>query len=234
MVAVPAGWLVAVGGCLLTMVVAALFHPESFEPGVQLSTGWLPVNLLVSFIWLTVGGFVTAVIARRSEIKHAIGLILFTPAAYLCLYLLNRPESTAVQMPSWYQMAGHISVIPSVLLGAWLRMRQGVVLQRMPAGVTGTANDVWLSVAISADQFRFPIAVAVSVIICFGGTYLGMLLGGICLLGIKRLTGQDHFFAELLLICMASSLILSGVLARRVFRRIMAVNTSLMKEAPEA
>jgi hypothetical protein len=229
-IAIPSGWAVAAGGGFATMLIIALFNLESFRPGSTFSTGWLLFTLLVSFVWATIGGFVTASIARRSEIKHGIGLILLTLAVYLCLGFLSGHKSDAPQIPSWCQVAGLVSLIPSTLLGAWLRMRRGALLQKMPAGASGTVNDLWLSVAVSVDHFRFPMAIGVAVITVLVGACLGMLLAGAYLVAIHRFWGRDSVLSEGALVCMALSFLLSCVLARRIFRRIMAADTSLMKD----
>ncbi len=230
-IAIPSGWVVAVAGDLATMLVIALFDsPVNVRPGEPVSTAWLLVSLPVCIVWSVVAGFATGAIARRSEIKHGIGLILFTFAVCAFSWFLGRHKSSAVQVPTWYQIASLISLIPSVLLGAWLRMRRKTLAQKVPAGVAGTANDLWLSIKILVDQFRFPTAVVVSFVVVLGGTFVGKWLTVIGLLVVRAIFGVDLFSPAVCFLCMTVFFFLSCVLARRLFKKIVAVDTSLMED----
>ena len=224
--AITAGAVAMIVGSSIVTTAVSAFGSETFRPGSQYSVGWLLVFLSASSVGSVIGGFVTGVIAQRNEIKHAIGLVLFTLLISLCFMGGYR---SAARVPSWYTATCYISSVPLVLLGAWLRMKQGALLRKMPAGVTQTANNLWLSIMMSVDPFRFPVAIGISVITFLGGGYLTMLLGGVCLLGIRKLSGQDHLVAQLVLVWVVVSFVLSFLLARRVFRKIMVVDTSLIK-----
>ncbi|MGE5294977.1 MAG: hypothetical protein ACM3VT_09110, partial [Solirubrobacterales bacterium] len=160
------------------------------------------------------------------------GLILFTLVAYACSCLLGGRRSDTIQAPIWFQATWCILQVPSVLLGAWLQMRRRTLPQKAPtSGVAGVVNDLWLSIRLLVDQFRPPIAVVVSIVAVFVGTYLGILLMGIGILGVRKLFGLNGFFLGASPLCLMISFSLSCVLARRVFRRIMTRDNSLMKDA---
>lgn len=229
LIAVLCGWAAMFGGSVVTMTVIAFFHAEDFAPGAPFSAGWWLVNLLVLFLWAVVGGFVTGVVARRYEIRHAIGLIAIAVAGYVLLAALNRNKSTAPQVPSGYIIAGYILLVPSILLGGWLRMRQAVVLQKMPAGVNRAARDLWLLIVRAVGYFRFPIAIVASAVAFLGGLYLGLLLWGLAFLEGRELPDGSRGDVVLAL-CLITSFSVAAVLARYVFRKIMPADTSLMKD----
>lgn len=230
LIAIASGWAVAFAGGIATMLIIAISHPEGFTSReAARSTGSLLVSLLAFVPWSAIGGFVTGRIAQRNEIKHGIGLILFTLAVYAGFRLLRGHESDAIQTPIWFHVASEVLQVPSVLFGAWLQMRRRTLPQKAPTGVAGAANDLWLSVLIVVERFRFSIAVVLSVGIVLGGASAGTLLMGIGLLGLRDLLGLDQVSPAVQILCVAISFSLSCVLARRAFRRIVRTEASLPK-----
>lgn len=171
--AVAAGWIVAVGGYILTVVVFALFNPDTFTPGVTLPAGWLLVTLAVSAAWSVAAGFVAGVVARRKEIEHAAGLGFFLLATSACFLSLNK---NLAQVPTWYVIAEETLMALAILLGGWLRRNQRILLARMPNDVVLTAGGTRLSIAIRLDRWRFRIA-AVVVFITFLACFWVLVLG---------------------------------------------------------
>ncbi len=225
--AILAGCVVIDGGGIATMIALALFDPGSFQLGAQFPTGWLVISLLVWLLWSVAGGFVTGAVARRWEMQHAIGLVLAREA----LYVWYASRYGSIQTVSWYTMAGYILLPSATFLGGWLRMKQAVVLQRMPHGLTGTVDSLRLSVAITIDQFRFPVALLSSVVTFFVAVFLGYLLWGIGFLAIQRLVDVKHWAGVVVGVTVIVCFVLPFVPARRVFRTIMTVDTSLIKSA---
>jgi hypothetical protein len=172
-VAIASGWIVAVGGYILTVIVFSLFNQEGFTPGVPLSAGWLLVTLAVSAMGSVVAGFVTGVIARRREIKHAIGLVLFT--LIVSVYFVSRNRNLG-QVPTWYMIAGEVLTSLALLVGGWLRRSQRLLLGRLPEGVVRTVDDARLSIAIVVDRWRFWIA-AIVTFITFLASFWALVLG---------------------------------------------------------
>jgi hypothetical protein len=230
--AVASGWAIAFAGGFATMLVIAICNPEGFtRREAAVSTGSLLVSLLVSIPWSAIGGSVTARLARRNEIKHGIGLILFTSAAYACFCLLRGHESDAIQTPIWFHVAWQVSLVPSVLLGAWLQMRRRTLPQTATTGVAGVINDLWLSIRLLMDPFRLPITVVLCFVIALGGTWLGTLLMAVGIRVGWKLLGSGRIDPGVDLLCVAVSFFVSCLLARRVFRRIMTQDCPVMKKA---
>jgi len=172
-VAIASGWIVATGGYILTTIVFALFNQETFTPGVPLPAGWLLVTLAVSAIWSVVAGFVTGVIARRREIEHAVGLVLFT--LIVSVYFVSRNRNLG-QVPTWYMIAGEVLTSLALLVGGGLRRNQRILLGKVPEGVVGTVDDARLSIAIGVDCRRFLIA-AVVTFVTFLASFWALVLG---------------------------------------------------------
>ncbi len=172
-VAIAAGWIVAAGGYILSVIVFSLFNPETFSPGVPLPAGWLLVTLAGSGLCSVVAGFVAGVIARRREIEHVTGLALFAAGVSVCFVSWNR---NLAQVPTWYIVAEEVLMSLALVAGGWLRRNQRILLGKTPDGVVPTACDARLSIAIRIDRWRFWIAAAVTFITflaCFWALVLG-------------------------------------------------------------
>lgn len=228
--AILLGWLVTLGGYVVTMVVIALFNPEAFKPAVHYSTGYWLVTLSVGLFYSVVGGFVTGVIARRREIAHAIGLVVFGLLISKCL---PSGHTNTMSVPNWYWIAGYVLGAPSTVLGGWLRAKQHLLVSRIPGRVVRTIDDLRLSTALTVDFFRFPIAVVVSVGTFVISFYVGILSAGAGLLAIQRFLGGeprgDVGIIPVSLVFLASFL-LAFLLSRYFYRKIMLRDTSLMNE----
>ncbi len=224
--AVLLGWLVTVGGCWVTMVVIALFDPEGFQPGVRHSVGYWLLTLSVGLIYSVVGGFVTGIIARRREIAHAIGLVVFGLLISECL---SRGHANTMSAPSWYWIAGYILMPSATILGGWLRAKQDTVAKRMPGRVSTAIDNMWLSIAITIDHSRPLIAALVAcvvfAIVLFGGAALGV--GGLLVI-LQKVFGEDYH-PPIALPVFVACIILASIVSRRVFRRIMPRDTSLLE-----
>jgi hypothetical protein len=205
--AIPLGWIVSFVGCMITMIVIAIFYPQTFKPGVQLPVGWLLIILSISSIYGIIGGFVTALIAQRSEIKHAIGLVLVTLLISLCLICTDK---NAAQVPDWYRIAGPILVVLSILLGGWLRMKQRILLDKTSESMVRRGKNFRLLIGICVSFITFVIVV-----------FLGTALGGIVLLKIlQRFLGEDYHGIVFLPMFIVS-VFLSFLLSRYIFRRVI-------------
>ena len=211
--AIPLGWIVSLVGCIVTMIVISIFNREALKPGVQPSVELLLVTLLVSFVFNIVGGYVTGVIAQRSEIRHAIVLVLF-------MLLLSVTIWRTTQTPHWYTAVARVSVIPAILLGGWLRMKQRILLDRGSEAVIK-----------ATDNVRFVMVAIISFVTFLLVLFLGTELGGAGLWWtVRLLSGEDPYPPPTLLPVFVVSLILASVLARRLFRRIIGGRASLMSD----
>jgi len=215
-VAVPSGWAVGVGGCIVTMIVIAFFNHETFKPGAQLPTEWLLVTLAILVIWSVLAGFVVGVIAQRREIEHAIGLVIFT--WLLSLYFTARSGNPA-QGPSWYVTAGEILGVLSNLLGGWLRLKQRILLERRSKGMIKAMDSgrVVLGTIIATIVFLF---------VLFWATIVGY--EGLSWI-VLRLLGEDYFAP--IVPPFVAAFVLASFLSQCAFKRIAGVHTSLANGA---
>lgn len=125
-IAILAGWIVMSAGYLATMAISGFIDSEGFAPGSQLS--WCGIVFVFAVLYgsALIGGFVTGVIARRNEVKHAIGLVLFTWLAISGLFLLFAKGDSKVSLAHPYTIAAYLLLCPSILIGGWLRGRQRI------------------------------------------------------------------------------------------------------------
>jgi len=104
------------GGDTILTAVAPELMPQPGEPpdpayfGYRLGTG---------FFFIALGGYTTAVLAGRSEMKHALGLSALSVAASI----LEVQYYPATQ-PLWYSIALMFLSIPAGLMGGYYRVRQ--------------------------------------------------------------------------------------------------------------
>ena len=104
------------GGDTILTAVAPELMPQPGEPpdaayfGYRLGTG---------FFFIALGGYTTALLAGRSEMKHALGLAALSVAASI----LEVQYYPATQ-PLWYSIALMFLSIPAALSGGYYRVRQ--------------------------------------------------------------------------------------------------------------
>ncbi len=215
--AILVGWLVVVGGCVVTLTAIALFNPEAFKPAVHHSVGYWLVTLSVGAIYSVVGGFITGIIARRREIAHAIGLVVFGLLISKCL---PRGHADTMSVPNWYWIAGYVLGALSTIWGGWLRMKQRILLDRGSEAVIK-----------ATDNLRFGMAAIISFVAFLLVLSLGTAAGGAGLWWVEHLlSGEDTHTPPSLLPIFIVSLILASILARRVFKRIIGVRASPLSD----
>lgn len=111
--AVIAGYLVI--AIAIVGLFAVWFGPVSGVP----TKGFLIYSLVYGFFAAITGGYVTALVAGRAELKHAVGLaVLVAIAAVISAVMYAGRE------PLWYQFANLVVVTDGVLLGGFVRHRQ--------------------------------------------------------------------------------------------------------------
>jgi hypothetical protein len=121
---------VVVGYLVMAIAVVALFAVWFREPNAVPSRGSMLFSLSYGFLFGVVGGYVTALIARRSEVRHAIAL-----AGLLAIRGAVPLIASAGQEPLWYQVATILVMVFAVMLGGYLRARQrGTAKARTPLG----------------------------------------------------------------------------------------------------
>lgn len=120
-----------VGYIAMAVAIMILFAIWFRGSEVVPSRGFMVFSLGYGFLCAVAGGWVTAVIARREEVRHAMflaGLVLLM--GIVSIILSNASE------PLWYQIANTTVILPAILLGGYLRLRQVSPRHVMPgAGV---------------------------------------------------------------------------------------------------
>lgn len=111
-VSVIVGYLVV---ALATVATFAVAFPEGTRPTTPES-----IALLVAgFADAVLGGYVTATIAGRSELRHAF---------YLGVLMVGLGLASTRQgggaAPLWFQLGLVAVAVPGPVLGAWLRVKQ--------------------------------------------------------------------------------------------------------------
>lgn len=116
--------LAVIAGSVVWMVTALgmdailmSIWPQWFSAGGRVeSVPLLLFSMSYSLLFGVLGGYVTAVVARRAEVKHALALgilqLLMGIAATIKFW------DTA---PAWYHIIFLSLLIPAILLGGWLR-----------------------------------------------------------------------------------------------------------------
>jgi len=190
---------------MLTCIGIAIFNQETFQPDVQLSVGWMLTLLSISSVYGVIGGFVTAVIAQRNEIKHTITLAVFSLliAAY---FLITSKQTT----PTWYPISGLVLITPSALLGGWLRIKQRIVL-----------NSESESTMMVIRILRFLAAFCISLITFVIVFFFLLVIGGMGLLKISQSILGREFHGMVFGPIFILSVFLAFILSRYIFRRVV-------------
>jgi hypothetical protein len=107
-------WMVTALG--MDAILMSLWPQWFVEGGKVESVPLLLFTMCYALLFGVLGGYVTAVIARRAEVKHALALgilqLLMGIAATIKFW------DTA---PAWYHIAFLTLLVPAILLGGWLR-----------------------------------------------------------------------------------------------------------------
>ena len=101
------------------MALTALFPEAAPQPGELPDSAYLVYNLTSGFFCMVIGAYVTAVMAGRGAMKHAIGLATISIAMSMVSMVKYGQEQ-----PIWYSVALMFMALPSALLGGFLRARQ--------------------------------------------------------------------------------------------------------------
>lgn len=112
---------VFVGYLVIALPIIALFAIWFREPGTKPTEGFMLFSLGYSFLFAAVGGYVTSLIAKRSEMKHATALAAFSALMGIVSMIIS-----AGQEPLWYQIANIVVLVAGVPLGGYVRNRQAM------------------------------------------------------------------------------------------------------------
>ena len=121
--AVMAGYLVSALLTGLTIAALGALFPASYNPE---NLEWVVFNVLYGCAFAVVGGYVAARLAPAHPMAHAIVLgLLMAIFAVITGYAISvtPPSPEYANQPGWYYPVLAITVLPSILLGAWLSVR---------------------------------------------------------------------------------------------------------------
>lgn len=125
--AILIGWVVDVVGTLIAILVIGLIAGIIFtaqglaeeeivdqfnkSPSIQL------VSLLIGFLITAFAGYMTAFIAKREEIKHALVFgLLSLLTGVLMIFVFPQP------IPAWSLILGIVIIVPAALIGGYVRL----------------------------------------------------------------------------------------------------------------
>jgi hypothetical protein len=122
--AVIAGYLASAALTAVTISVLGALFPESYRPE---NVGWVIFNVVYGCAFAVLGGYIAARLAPSRPFNHALVLgILMALFAALTGYMVSvaPPSPEYALQPAWYYPVLAITVLPSILLGAWLFTRK--------------------------------------------------------------------------------------------------------------
>jgi len=104
------------GGDTALTAIAPEMMPQPGEPP---DVAYFAYRLGSGFFFIALGGYMTALLAGRAEMKHALGLAALSVVASI-LEVQYYPTT----QPLWYSIALMFLSIPSALAGGYYRVRQ--------------------------------------------------------------------------------------------------------------
>ena len=122
--AVLAGYLSSAILTAITIAALSVLFPESYEPE---NSGWVIFNVIYGCVFAVLGGYLAARLAPSRPLMHATILgVLMAIFAVITGYSISvaPPSPEYANQPAWYYPALAITVLPSILLGAWLYVRR--------------------------------------------------------------------------------------------------------------
>ena len=120
LLALGLGYVVMLASQLCGDTALTALAPEVMpHPGEALDPAYFAYRLGTGFFFIALGAYTTALLAGRTEMKHALGLAALSVAASI----LEVQYYPATQ-PLWYSVALMFLSIPSALVGGYYRARQ--------------------------------------------------------------------------------------------------------------
>ena len=122
--AVIAGYLVSAILTAITIAALGALFPASYNPE---NIGWVIFNVIYGCAFAVVGGYVVARLAPSRPFVHAtvLGVLMAIFAVLTGMAVSAAPPSPEyVNQPGWYYPVLAITVLPSILLGAWMYARR--------------------------------------------------------------------------------------------------------------
>ena len=121
--AVIAGYLISAILTAFTIAALGMLFPESYKAE---NIAWVAFNVIYGCAFAVIGGYVVARLAPSRPFTHAIVLgVLMSIFAVITGYAVSAapPSPEYANQPGWYYPVLAITVLPSILLGAWWYVR---------------------------------------------------------------------------------------------------------------
>ena len=121
--AVIAGYIVSAILTAVTIALLGALFPASYKAE---NVAWVIFNVIYGCAFAVIGGYVAARLSPSRPFAHATVLgLLMAVFAVITGYAVSvtSPSPEYVNQPGWYYPMLAITVLPSILLGAWLYLR---------------------------------------------------------------------------------------------------------------
>ena len=121
--AVIAGYLVSAILTAVTISLLGALFPASYQAE---NIAWVIFNVIYGCAFAVIGGYVAARLAPSRPFAHATVLgLLMAFFAVITGYAISvtPPSPEYANQPGWYYPVLAITVLPCILLGAWLYLR---------------------------------------------------------------------------------------------------------------
>ncbi|MEM7049686.1 MAG: hypothetical protein AAF604_08505 [Acidobacteriota bacterium] len=145
--AVVAGYITMVVWVMVTLTIAwvAVGPSFAFQDGtVNVTAGWLAINLPLGLVGAIFGGFITAWVGRSWGPVKALMVVIVVVSVLSMLVQGSKPEVPAdldlssleaasyAQQPGWYAVVVALVGVVGVYLGGGLRLRPGKASEVTP------------------------------------------------------------------------------------------------------
>ena len=120
---IVAGYLVSAVLTAVTIAVLGALFPESYTAD---NIAWVIFNVIYGCAFAVIGGYVVARLAPSCPLVHAtvLGLLMAIFAVVTGYAISTAPPSPEyANQPGWYYPVLTVTVLPSILLGVWLYVR---------------------------------------------------------------------------------------------------------------
>ncbi|HUG55987.1 MAG TPA: hypothetical protein VMJ92_02830 [Candidatus Limnocylindrales bacterium] len=110
---------IVIGGALLIAAGAMLgaSTTEALEELFDVSVELQVFSLLTGLLFVVIGAFVAARVAKRDELQHAFAVgVISTAVSFSCVFMA--PEA----LPFWYEAVALILTIPVAFVGGWVAL----------------------------------------------------------------------------------------------------------------
>lgn len=108
---------------MITIPLLGMIFPASLNPA---NTGWVIANIAYGAVFAGIGGYVAALVAQKSEIKHATILAVIMLVLGGLSFVASMPYFEETGQPVWYYPVLMLISTPATIFGGYLRAQQKV------------------------------------------------------------------------------------------------------------